>query len=177
MPATHADRTHAASSPAGAHSIEEAPLSGKEDRLAAAIAGVVEAAGMELEEVSIRKAGRRSQVIVVVDGDVVDSDNLADLSRQVSDRLDEVDVLGDTPFTLEVTSRGVARPLTLPRHWRRNTGRLVQVHLADGSSVSGRITASDETTATVDDMVVPLAEVARAVVQVEFTAGGDDDGH
>jgi ribosome maturation factor RimP len=132
---------------------------------------------MELEEVSIRKAGRRSQVVVVVDGDVVDSDNLAELSRRVSGRLDELDLLGDTPFTLEVTSRGVSRPLTLPRHWRRNIGRLVQVHLVGGSSVSGRITAADEATATVDDMVVPLADVARAVVQVEFTDGGGDDGH
>ena len=88
--------------------------------------------------------------------------------------LDEADPLGNQPYTLEVSSPGVDRPLTLPRHWRRNAGRLVKVTLDDGTQLTGRIVGSDEETARVDvsgiERPVPLARVKKAKVQIEFNA-------
>lgn len=144
-------------------------------RLHDQLAPVVTKAGYDLEDVTVRAAGRRWQVIVTVDADVVDSDGLADLSRVISDALDAGDAMGDEPYTLEVSSRGVGAPLTRKRHWRRNIGRLVAVHLHDGTGFTGRVTEVDSDGAVVDGRGVPFDEVSRAVVQVEF--GEAADGH
>jgi ribosome maturation factor RimP len=90
----------------------------------------------------------------------------------VSKELDARDALGELPYTLEVTSRGVDRPLTLPRHWIRNVGRLVEVAVTDGPVMTGRITAADEAGADLDVQGEPrrvaYTEVRRALIQVEF---------
>jgi ribosome maturation factor RimP len=109
----------------------------------------------------------------------VSLDAVADVSRGVSEVLDADDaVLGSAPYTLEVTSPGVDRPLTLPRHWRRNAGRLVAVQLG-GKSVTGRIVSADDTRVVleVDDRPVeaPYAELGPGKVQVEFSRR-DPDG-
>ena len=131
------------------------------------------ALGLDLEAVELTPAGKRRVLRVAVDQDGgVDLDQVAEATRAVSGVLDDSDVLGQQPYTLEVTSRGVDRPLTLPRHWRRNTDRLVKVVLAGGSSEVGRIVAAreDEVDLDVDGTVrtVALAEVDRALVQVEL---------
>jgi len=81
-------------------------------------------------------------------------------------------VMGEHPYTLEVTSPGTDRPLTLPRHWRRNRSRLVKVTTSDGETVTGRVTDSDEDCATLDvegnDRVVRFEDVAKARIQIEF---------
>ena len=138
------------------------------ERVGAAVADLVAAGGYDLEGVQLLPAGRRTQVIITVDGDAVDSDGLADLSRAVSERLDAEDVLGEQSYTLEVSSRGVGTPLTLPRHWRRNIGRLVAVHLVDGTNLTGRIGEVDDKGAVLDDRRLRFRDVERAVVQVEF---------
>jgi ribosome maturation factor RimP len=80
--------------------------------------------------------------------------------------------MGEQPYTLEVTSRGVDRPLTLPRHWRRNTDRLVKVTLTTGEVLTGRIRDCDENAARLDvsggRREVGYAEVRKALVQIEF---------
>ena len=145
--------------------------SDRQARLERLIAPVVADTGFDVEEIVLRPAGRRTQLIVAVDGDEVTSDGLAALSGRISEVLDGADAMGEQPYTLEVSSRGVSRPLTLPRHWRRNVGRLVVVHLTDGHQVNGRIKAADEECATVDATEIPYAEVERAVVQVDFSGG------
>jgi ribosome maturation factor RimP len=90
----------------------------------------------------------------------------------VSGLLDDSDLMGESTYTLEVTSRGVDRPLTEPRHWRRNRDRLVKVSLRDGTQLTGRVTDSDDTGVTldVDGSARRLAydAVGKALVQVEF---------
>ncbi len=118
-------------------------------RLAGWIEPVVAGAGYDLEELVVTPAGRRSVVRVVVDRDEgVSLDDVAEVSRAVSAVLDRNDgELGRAPYVLEVTSPGVDRPLTEPRHWRRNTGRLVAVAVGPAGSteqVTGRITAVDD---------------------------------
>jgi ribosome maturation factor RimP len=115
-------------------------------RLAGWIQPVIADAGYDLEELVVTPAGRRSVVRVVVDRDAgVTLDDIAEVSRAVSDALDSNDDgMGRTPYVLEVTSPGVDRPLTEPRHWRRNTGRLVTVPVGPAGSadeVTGRVTA------------------------------------
>ena len=95
-------------------------MSMSQDSLLAVVEPVVVAAGLDLEELVLRPAGRRTSVVVVVDGDTVDIDVIAHVSRNLAAVLDDSGVTGEQAYTLEVTSRGVDRPLTLPRHWRRS---------------------------------------------------------
>src|SRR3954451_24127507 len=104
------------------------------DRLAEELSGPIDALGLDLEAVDLTSAGKRRVLRVAVDKDGgVTLDDVADATREVSRVLDESDVMGELPYTLEVTSRGVDRPLPLPRHWRRNEDRLVKATLVDGS--------------------------------------------
>ncbi len=143
------------------------------DRLADQLVPVLRDLGLDLEAVDVSRAGRRRVLRVAVDKDGgVSLDEVAEATRRVSRALDSSDVMGEQPYTLEVGSPGVDRPLTQPRHWRRNVGRQVKVTGVDGGSVLGRITEVDETAATLDvdgaSRVVPFAAVARARVQVEL---------
>ena len=129
--------------------------------------------GLDLEVVELTPAGRRRVLRVAVDKDGgVTMDDVAEATKEISRVLDGSDVMGEHPYTLEVTSPGTDRPLTLPRHWRRNVGRLVKVTTHEGGTVTGRILDQDEQTATLDvdgtSQSVPLAEVAKAYVQIEF---------
>ena len=131
------------------------------------------ALGLDVEAVEITPAGKRRVLRVAVDKDGgVTLDDVADATREVSRVLDDSDVMGEQPYTLEVTSRGVDRPLTLPRHWRRNVGRLVKVTLEGGETLTGRITESGETAATLDVSgtrhEIAFDDVAKALVQIEF---------
>ena len=129
--------------------------------------------GYDLEAVEVTPAGRRRLLRVAVDKDGgVTMDEIAEATKQVSALLDSSDVMGEQPYTLEVTSPGVDRPLTLPRHWRRNAGRLVKVSLTDGHSVTGRILGAGEDDAELETdegrRTVSYAEVAKARIEVEF---------
>lgn len=150
---------------------------GTVDRLTALLAAPVEALGLDLEAIDLSKAGKRSVLRVAVDKDGgVSMDDIADATKVVSELLDDSDVMGSNAFTLEVSSPGVDRPLTLPRHWRRNASRLVKVTLAEGEPVEGRIVDADEAGATlaVDDVEVRIAyaDVAKAKIQIEFKREG-----
>lgn len=152
-------------------------------RLSELVAPEVAAVGYDLEDLTVTAAGKRSVVRVVVDKDGgVTLDDVADVSRTISDVLDGVDetdpgLLGAT-YVLEVSSPGVDRPLTEPRHWRRNVRRLVTATLREGEPVTGRVTAADDEAVTLDvdgtEHRLPYAEVVRGSVQVEF--GRKDDG-
>ena len=150
----------------------------REQQVAQLVAPIVEATGADLEGVGVRRAGRRSVVVVTVDADGgVSLDDVTALSQQISAAMDDADVMGQTSYTLEVTSPGVHRPLSLPRHWRRAASRLVKVTLLDGQQVLGRVVSSDDTAAVLDvdgeQRRVEYPQVVKAVVQVEFgTEGG-----
>lgn len=144
------------------------------DRVERALAPAIADKGMDLELVDVQPAGRRRLVRVLVDRDGgISLDEVAELSHFLSEVLDESDAMGEQPYVLEVSSPGVDRPLTLPRHWRRAHGRLVNVQLSGGGSVAGRILTSDETSVTLavdtGEQVLQLAHVARAQIEVEFT--------
>ncbi|MGO4258349.1 ribosome maturation factor RimP [Marmoricola sp. RAF53] len=144
------------------------------DRLAGELAPKVEALGLDLEAVELTKAGKHSVLRVAVDKDGgVDMDDIADATRAVSELLDGSDLMGQGAYTLEVSSPGVDRPLTLPRHWRRNADRLVKVSFTDGSApVTGRVGSSDDEGVVLDvagrTRRIAYADVSKAKVQIEF---------
>jgi ribosome maturation factor RimP len=151
------------------------------DRIEAELDDPLRALGLDIEAVDITPAGKRRILRVAVDKDGgVTLDEVAEATREVNRVLDESDVMGEQPYTLEVTSRGVDRPLTLERHWRRNASRLVKVTLTDGESLTGRIleAAADSVVLDVDGArrEVAYAEVKKALVQVEFNRQTPDDG-
>lgn len=110
-----------------------------------AIEPVLSGLGLDLEDLDVQPAGKRRRVCVVVDRDGgIDLDGIAEASRAVSDALDASDAMGSDAYVLEVTSPGTDRPLTLPRHWRRNVGRRVRAQFAGGEVLEGRIREVDD---------------------------------
>lgn len=165
------------------------------ERLTGWFAPVVAQAGYDLEHLEVRAVGTRSVVRVVVDRDSgVSLDDVADVSRALSEVLDaEDDDPGRSPYVLEVTSPGVDRPLTLPRHWRRNEGRLVTTTVG-GQEVIGRVVSVDDDGVTLavekggakkgqvrkaaGNRTLTWAELGDGRVQVEFNRpAGHRDAH
>ncbi|MEU4156649.1 ribosome maturation factor RimP [Actinoplanes sp. NPDC026670] len=133
---------------------------------------VVTKAGYDLEDLNLSRAGRRHVVRVLIDTDGgISLDDVAIVSRQISEALDAAEEAGGEllagEYQLEVGSPGVDRPLTQPRHWRRNTGRLVAVN-----GLTGRVISAGETGVTldVDGTIRELgyAELGAGRVQIEF---------
>lgn len=147
---------------------------------------VVAALGLIVEDVVVSTAGSRRLLRVVLDlpqdhGGQLALDVVAEAARKISAALDAADPMGQTPYTLEVSSPGVERPLTQPRHLRRNVGRIVLLTLREGDTATGRVMSVED-----DDAIVLLlagpkkgmpatklrrvewAEVVQGVVQVEF---------
>lgn len=136
--------------------------------------------GLDVEDVELRKAGRRTLVRIAVDRDGgVTLDESAEVSRVLSRLLDDTSALGEQPYVLEVGSPGVSRPLRSPRHWARSTGRLVRVTPREGEPFLARIAeVSDDTVALQIDQQVqtwPFADIRKAVVQVEFEHSTEED--
>ncbi|MFF6957469.1 ribosome maturation factor RimP [Streptomyces sp. NPDC008317] len=158
------------------------------ERLRGLLEPLVVRTGLDLEEVTVTAAGKRRQLLVVVDSDEgVQLDAVAALSREISQALDASDAMGDAEYVLEVTSPGTDRPLTEPRHFRRNSGRLVKLQLKERGELIARIMTVDDAGL---DLEVPgvkgrkpkaaradFAEIEKARVEVEFNrknAAGDD---
>ena len=143
------------------------------DRLETLVSDCVTALGMDVEAVELSSGGRRRVLRIALDADGgIGIDHITDATRALSEVLDGSDVMGSQAYTLEVTSRGVERPLTLPRHWRRNAGRLVRVTLDDDTTLDGRIGDSDdsgvELTTKKDATRIAYDRIVTALVQTEL---------
>lgn len=150
----------------------------RHDRLARLLEPILTEVGFDLEALEVTPVGKRRLVRVVVDSDNgVDLDLVGEVSQTISSTLDATDVMGQSPYVLEVTSPGVDRPLTEPRHWRRARGRLVRAPLTAGGQVQGRVTHADESGVTLDVdgqiRTYAFSDLGRGRVQVEFRH--DDD--
>ena len=135
---------------------------------------VVTQAGFVLEEVTVTPIRKRRLVAVVVDRDDRNPslDEVTVVSKEVSTILDNYSQLGEMPFTLEVTTPGIDRPLTLERHWRKNIGRLVKITPKVGEKYIGRITAVSGEKITLEmkdeERGIDLGDISRAQIEVEF---------
>jgi ribosome maturation factor RimP len=166
----------AARSTAPAPGLRGPELAALRTQLRDLVGPVVTEEGLDLEELTVARVGRRYLVRVTVDGEGgVGHDELSAVSRRISNVFDEAEAGGQalTPeaYTLEVSSPGVDRALTLPQHWRRNIGRLVTVRAA-GRTLTGRVTAVMEDTVSLDveggAREFPFADLGPGRVEVEF---------
>jgi len=153
------------------------------DQVSELITPALHQAGYFLEDVNIVSPGQHRIVTVIVDGESgLNLDQVTVASKLVSELLDEATFMGETPFTLEVTSPGIDRPLTLPRHFAKNVDRLLKVTKTDGVTVTGRILSNTESDVTlsvtekkdVKEVVVALTDIKRATVEIEFNRKDGD---
>ena len=170
--------------------------SARTERISADLAEVLAPLDLVVEDISVMPAGKRRLVRVLVDRDVpadsdptaaippLDLDQVAAATRVVSDRLDETDAMGEQPYVLEVSSPGTDRPLALPRHFRRNIGRLIELSVPGQEPVTGRITRADDTGFTLEvtgakqpaEQTYSYDDGLRGSVQVEFNRSSDSEG-
>jgi ribosome maturation factor RimP len=152
------------------------------DQIIELLTPAVREAGFYLEDIHIATPGSHRIVTCIVDGDSsLNLDQVTSASRVISELLDEAEFMGETPFTLEVTSPGVDRPLTLPRHFAKNNDRLVKVIRMDGSEVIGRIASNTDDSVTLvvslkkesREEVISLTDIKRALVEIEFSRKDD----
>ena len=131
-------------------------------------------AGFVLEEVTVTPVGKRRLVAVVVDCEDRNPslDEVTVVSKEVSAILDNYTQMGEMPFTLEVTTPGIDRPLTQGRHWKKNVGRLVKITPKTGEKYIGRITLVKDNAVTIEikgkESEISFAEISRAQIEVEF---------
>ena len=142
---------------------------GKSEEISAVITPAINALGFYIEDITITSAGRRSLITVIVDGDThLSLDQVTVATKAISEIMETISAVGDNSFTLEVTSPGIDRPLSKPRHWHKNIDRLVKVVLLDGNVILGRIKNSSQESAQVDEAVVNFSQIKRATLEVEF---------
>jgi ribosome maturation factor RimP len=145
------------------------PMEKVKAEIMAVIEPIIRATGNYLEDLTIQSAGKRRMITIIVDGDShLNLDQVTVITKEISEVIENLQTLGDIPFTLEVTSPGIDRPLTLPRHWRKNLGRLVSISLLDGSEVKGRIGEATEVDAIIDESKISYSDIKKAVLEVEF---------
>jgi ribosome maturation factor RimP len=153
------------------------------DQVSELITPALHQAGYFLEDVNIVSPGQHRIVTVIVDGvSGLNLDQVTVASKLVSELLDAASFMGETPFTLEVTSPGIGRPLTLPRHFAKNADRLLKVTKNDGVVVMGRIRSNTEIDVTLEvaekkevkEVTVALADIKRATVEIEFNRKDGD---
>jgi ribosome maturation factor RimP len=152
------------------------------DQISELVTPAVSDLGFYLEDVHVATPGSHRIVTCIVDGDAsLNLDQVTSVSRVISELLDEAAFMGETPFTLEVTSPGVDRPLTQPRHFTKNVDRLLKIIKLDGSEVTGRILSNTDTDVTLTvtvkketiEQTVSLGDIKRAVVEIEFNRKDD----
>ena len=137
--------------------------------ISAAIRPIIEASGNYLEELTITSAGKVKILTVIVDSDSqLNLDQITAVTKEISEVIETLEELGDSAFTLEVTSPGIDRPLTKPRHWRKNFDRLVKITMTSGKDIQGRIGEATETNVLVGDQKVSFEDIKRAVLEIEF---------
>ena len=155
----------------------------QESQIVRVIEPILEAHGLELDRLDVTPIGKRSVLRVTVDGDGPEGrgpllDDIAAASSAISIALDESTAVGKAPYTLEVSTRGVSKPLTEAKHFRRNRDRLVKLWVGD-EQVVGRIEDASEEAVTLDvdgaTRSFELGSIQKAVVQVEMNRSFEDD--
>ena len=134
------------------------------NEISSAISPIIESTGNYLEEVKVVNAGKNKLITIIVDSDShLNLDQVTQITKSISTTLDELSALGNSPFTLEVTSPGIDRPLTLERHWRKNIGKLVKVVKNSDEIVEGRILSVTDNSAILENAEINFADVRKEI--------------
>lgn len=146
---------------------------GKKEEISAVITPALASIGFYLEDLTITSAGRRSIITVIIDGDShLSLDQVTVATKTISELIENISNLGDSSFTLEVTSPGLDRPLTKPRHWQKNIDRLVKVIMLDTKEIKGRIKSANNDSVLIDENNIFFVDMKRATLEVEFKQVG-----
>lgn len=135
---------------------------------------VISKAGFVLEEITVTPVGKRRLIAVVIDREESNPslDEVTVVSKEVSAILDNYSQMGEMPFTLEVTTPGIDKPLVLPRHWKKNIGRLVKITPTQGEKYIARIQSFADDKVTLESKnessVISLSDIVKAQIEVEF---------
>ncbi|MDJ0321864.1 ribosome maturation factor RimP [Pseudarthrobacter sp. PS3-L1] len=180
----------ASSEPTGTGGADAAPADTQNAlRLRSLLEPPVSANGLYLEDISLHVSGSSKVVHVVVDlpqeeTGGVSLDQIAEISRVLGDVLDEDPVSASQPYDLEVSSPGVSRLLTEPRHWYRARGRMVRVNVMEGEKFTGRLTDVTDTSVTLtpeipvkkgmkpkqgSPVTLPFGGIRNGKVEIEFS--------
>ena len=153
------------------------------DQISELITPALAQAGYFLEDVNLVTPGQHRIVTVIVDGEsALNLDQVTVATKLISSLLDEATFMGETPFTLEVTSPGIDRSLTLARHYAKNVDRLLKVVKTDGDVVTGRISSSNESEVVLTvaekkeskEVLIKYSDIKRATVEIEFNRKDGD---
>lgn len=146
---------------------------GKKEEISAVITPALASIGFYLEDLTITSAGRRSIITVIIDGNShLSLDQVTVATKAISELIENISNLGDNSFTLEVTSPGLDRPLTKPRHWQKNIDRLVKVIMLDTKEIKGRIKSANNDSVLIDENNIFFVDMKRATLEVEFKQVG-----
>jgi ribosome maturation factor RimP len=139
------------------------------EEISAVIEPIISTTGNYLEELTITTAGKVKIITVIVDSDEhLNLDQVTAVTKQISEVIETLASVGEGAFTLEVTSPGLDRPLTKPRHWRKNIERLINVTLFSGQEIGGRIGESTETEVLIGRQSISFQDIKRAMIEIEF---------
>ncbi|MFI5222519.1 MAG: ribosome maturation factor RimP [Bacteroidia bacterium] len=134
----------------------------------------------ELFAVNIEWKAGSKKIVVFLDGDKsVTIEQCKQLSRHLSEKLDETD-FGDQGYVLEVSSPGADAPLKLPRQYPKHTGRELLVRLKSKTELLGKLEEvkgysiflelkekkKKGTNATVKE--IEFSEISESVIQISF---------
>ena len=139
-----------------------------EDTLAAWITDLLsDDPDLFLVNIHISSGKGAKKVVIHIDGDQgVPIDTCAQISRALSQRLEEEDVI-EGAYTLEVSSPGLSQPLQLQRQYAKNVGRHVKVLTTDDKAIQGELLAVDDTQITIAAETNPRAKKKKAVTKEE----------
>ena len=124
-----------------------------------------------------------NKIAVIIDGDKgVRVEDCIAISRAIEHNLDRE----EEDFSLDVFSAGVSRPLSLPRQYKKNLGRNLQVKTTQGQTIEGKIKHTTDTRVTLEwktrepkpvgkgkvtvqkQAVLPYTDIVEAKVMVTF---------
>ena len=129
------------------------------------------------------KISAGDDVTVILDGDEgLSLQDCLDASRAIEFNLDRE----EHDFSLQVMSPGLSEPLKLPRQFKKNTGREIEVLLNSDEKIQGEVVAVDDEKVTlvlryrrpkligkgkedvVENKEIPYTEIKKALVVIKF---------
>ncbi len=129
------------------------------------------------------KFSAADDITVILDGDNgVSVQDCLDASRAIEFNMDRE----EHDFSLQVMSAGLSEPLALPRQYRKNIGRDLDILLSDSTKIEGELAGVDDEKITlilryrkpkevgkgkmdvVEEKEIPYSEVKKALVAIKF---------
>ncbi len=129
------------------------------------------------------KFSAADDITVILDGDNgVSVQDCLDASRAIEFNMDRE----EHDFSLQVMSAGLSEPLSLPRQYRKNIGRELDILLNDSTKIEGELARVDDEKITlilryrkpkevgkgkmdvVEEKEIPYSEVKKALVAIKF---------